>query len=58
MQRFLWERGASVGADFDLFCIENLYMHMNSCKTLRERGKKQKKAEHLTPQNVNSTGEN
>lgn len=36
----MWARGASVGADFDLFYF---YMHKNLCNTLKEKKKKTNK---------------
>ena len=41
---FLWERGAFVGADFDLFTFKNFYMHKNRYNTLMERAKFNKNA--------------
>ena len=40
VQCFWWERGASVGAEFDLFNFQDLYMHKNINKT--GKGKKTK----------------
>ena len=39
-QCFLWERGASVGADFRLFNFQDLYVHEKLYDTLKEKGKK------------------
>ena len=37
---FLWERGASVGADFDLLTFKIFHKHKNPYNTLKERRKR------------------
>ena len=43
-QSLVWERGASVDVDFDLWTFKIFYMHQNKYKTVKKR-KKMKKHE-------------